>query len=265
MNFAEKITLERKKMGLSQEQLAERLGITRQAVSKWEAGSTVPELSKLLALSEVFGASIDYLVKDYIEEDAPWNSKTAPEASGISTRQLEEKMDKLERYMKGYQFTSKTKIGGIPLVSIRFSRNLGKDGVAKGIIAMGNVAVGVLSFGAVSVGVVSLGALTAGLIAIGALAVGGLAWGALSVGIVAFGSCAIGVYSIGAAAYGTEIAVGAAAGGKTVIGDSVSGINCLKWYDGISTKEIETFLVKYHPKLWEPLRRILAVCASHIH
>lgn len=265
MNLAEKIMFERKKTGLSQEQLADKLGITRQAISKWEAGSAVPELSKLLALSEVFGVSIDYLVKDSMKEDISRYREEAYEASGESARRLEEKVDNLERYIRGYQFTSKTKIGGIPLVSIRFSRNLGKDGVAKGIIAMGNVAVGVLSFGALSVGVVSFGALTAGLIAIGALAAGGFAWGALAVGIVAFGSCAIGIYSIGAAAYGTEIAVGAAAGGKTVIGDSVSGVNCLKWYEGISPEEIEAFLLKYHPKLWGPLRSVLTICARHIH
>lgn len=265
MNLAEKIIFERKKVGFSQEQLAERLGITRQAVSKWEAGSTIPEISKLLALSEVFHVSIDYLVKDSMEEDAFWYKEAALENTDGSARRLEEKVDNLERYIRGYQFTSKTKIGGIPLVSIRFSRNLGKDGVAKGIIAIGNVAFGVLAFGAVSVGVVSLGALAAGLFAIGALAAGVFAWGALSFGIIAFGSCAVGMYSIGAAAYGTEIAVGVAAGGKTVIGDSVSGVNCLKWYEGISVDEIEAFLVKYHPKLWEPLRRILVVCAKYIH
>ena len=49
---------------MSQEQLADRLGITRQSVSKWESGSAAPELSKLITLSEMFQVSIDYLLKD---------------------------------------------------------------------------------------------------------------------------------------------------------------------------------------------------------
>ena len=67
--MAEKLTIQRKKSGMSQEQLAERLGITRQSVSKWEAGSSMPEISKLIALSELFQVSLDYLLKDYLDED----------------------------------------------------------------------------------------------------------------------------------------------------------------------------------------------------
>ena len=59
MNLAEKLIIQRKKLGMSQEQLADRLGITRQSVSKWEAGSSMPEISKLIAISELFGVSLD--------------------------------------------------------------------------------------------------------------------------------------------------------------------------------------------------------------
>ena len=68
MEFSEKLSDLRKKAGLSQEQLADRLGVTRQSVSKWESGTALPELVKLISLSEIFGVSLDYLVKDYIEE-----------------------------------------------------------------------------------------------------------------------------------------------------------------------------------------------------
>lgn len=266
MNLAEKISLERKRKGLSQEQLADRLGITRQAVSKWESGAAVPEIAKLVALSEVFQVSIDYLVKDYIEENADRYERNITEVIDHNgTRRLEEKVDNLERYIRGYQFTSKTKIKGIPLVSIRFSRNLGKDSVAKGIIAIGNIAIGVIALGAVSLGVISLGALTAGLLAIGAFACGIFAWGALAVGIVAVGSLAVGIYSAGVAAYGTEIAIGTVAGGKTVIGENLKGINCLEWYEGISSDEIEGFLMQYHPGLWGPLRSMLVMIGKHLH
>ena len=62
MQFSEKLSQLRRKAGLSQEQLADRLGVTRQSVSKWESGTAVPELGKLIALSELFEVSVDYLV-----------------------------------------------------------------------------------------------------------------------------------------------------------------------------------------------------------
>ena len=64
MNFSEKLYSLRKKNGLSQEQLAEGLGVSRQAISKWESGHAVPETEKLLVISEYFEVSLDYLMKD---------------------------------------------------------------------------------------------------------------------------------------------------------------------------------------------------------
>lgn len=64
MNFAEKIQKMRKERDLSQEELAEILHVSRQAVSKWEAGQCMPDLNKLIDLSEYFNTSIDSLVKD---------------------------------------------------------------------------------------------------------------------------------------------------------------------------------------------------------
>ena len=70
MNLAEKLTIQRKKSGMSQEQFADRLGITRQSVSKWEGGSSIPEISKLVTMSEIFQVSLDYLLKDYLDEES---------------------------------------------------------------------------------------------------------------------------------------------------------------------------------------------------
>lgn len=269
MNLAEKIVLQRKKMGLSQEQLADQLGITRQSVSKWEAGTSTPELGKIVAMSELFQVSVDYLVKDYLEEDVAWKNINAGTGDARweedeATRRLEEKVDRLTRYVKGYQYTSKTKIAGIPLVSIRLSRRLGKDSVAKGIIAIGNVAIGVISLGAFSVGIFSFGAIAAGILAVGAMALGAAAWGALAIGILAVGSGAVGIYSVGVAAYGHEIASGVAAQGKTVIGETVKGTNCLIWREGITGEEIRHFLLQYHPGLWKPIREIITFFTVHI-
>ena len=68
MILADKIIENRKKNGWSQEELANRLGVSRQSVSKWESAQAVPDLKKILQLAEVFGVTTDYLIKDEIEE-----------------------------------------------------------------------------------------------------------------------------------------------------------------------------------------------------
>ncbi len=68
MIFADKLILLRKKAGWSQEELAEQMNVTRQSVSKWEGAQSVPDLEKMIRLSELFEVSTDYLLKDEIEE-----------------------------------------------------------------------------------------------------------------------------------------------------------------------------------------------------
>lgn len=68
MIFADKLIMLRKKAGWSQEELAEQMDVTRQSVSKWEGAQSVPDLEKMIRLSELFGVSTDYLLKDEIEE-----------------------------------------------------------------------------------------------------------------------------------------------------------------------------------------------------
>ncbi len=63
MNLSERIQSLRKSKGLSQEDLADRIGVSRQAVSKWESEQSMPELDKVVALSEIFDVSTDYLLK----------------------------------------------------------------------------------------------------------------------------------------------------------------------------------------------------------
>lgn len=74
MIFADKLILLRKKAGWSQEELAEQMNVTRQSVSKWEGAQSVPDLGKMIRLSELFGVSSDYLLKDEIEEAEHINS-----------------------------------------------------------------------------------------------------------------------------------------------------------------------------------------------
>lgn len=63
MNLSERIQELRKRKGLSQEQLAEILSVSRQAVSKWESNQSVPEVEKIVAMSNLFEVSTDYLLK----------------------------------------------------------------------------------------------------------------------------------------------------------------------------------------------------------
>lgn len=68
MILADKIINERKKNGWSQEELAEQLGVSRQSVSKWEGAQSVPDLQKVIQMSQIFGVSTDYLLKDEMEK-----------------------------------------------------------------------------------------------------------------------------------------------------------------------------------------------------
>lgn len=69
MILAEKIIRLRKKHNLSQEELAERLNVSRQSVSKWEGAKAIPEMAKIVEMSKVFHVSTDYLLRDDIEEE----------------------------------------------------------------------------------------------------------------------------------------------------------------------------------------------------
>ncbi len=69
MALSEKLFTLRKKSGLSQEQLAEHLGVSRQAISKWESGASMPESDKLIAICNYFGVSLDYLMRDRDEAE----------------------------------------------------------------------------------------------------------------------------------------------------------------------------------------------------
>lgn len=79
MNFPEKLQKLRKGRGWSQEELANRITVSRQAVSKWELGTAVPDTDNIVQLSELFGVTTDYLIKDNLDcdEDIPAVARTA--------------------------------------------------------------------------------------------------------------------------------------------------------------------------------------------
>lgn len=90
MILADKIIQLRKKSGWPQEELAAQMGVSRQSVSKWESGQSIPDLDKILKLSALFNVSTDFLLKDELS-DAPVAVDQAPEAdAAVRTVSMEE-------------------------------------------------------------------------------------------------------------------------------------------------------------------------------
>lgn len=75
MNIADRIQYLRKIKGMSQEELAEQIGVSRQAVSKWESEQSTPDLEKIIIMSNLFEVTTDYILKG-IEPVSPQNKKT---------------------------------------------------------------------------------------------------------------------------------------------------------------------------------------------
>ncbi|MBP7176232.1 MAG: helix-turn-helix transcriptional regulator [Thermoclostridium sp.] len=76
MQFQKKLQLLRKEKGFSQEKLAEKIGVSRQAVAKWEVGQSYPDMGNLIFLSELFGITIDRLVKDSTDENCHYGQSS---------------------------------------------------------------------------------------------------------------------------------------------------------------------------------------------
>ena len=118
MILAEKIIKLRKQKGWSQEDLALHMGVSRQSVSKWESMSSLPDLDKIIKLSNLFGVSTDYLLKDDIEvepgyemeENADNSTSNAAEASNTV---IEVSLDEATKYMELVEIASKRIAGGV--------------------------------------------------------------------------------------------------------------------------------------------------------
>ena len=90
MILADKIIDLRKKAGWSQEELADKLGVSRQSVSKWEGAQSIPDMNKILQLSELFGVSTDYLLKDSLEAPEPLAAPEDADSEGATFVSMEE-------------------------------------------------------------------------------------------------------------------------------------------------------------------------------
>lgn len=257
MKFYEKLQMLRKEKGISQEGLAEQLGVSRQAISKWESGAAYPETEKMIALCDIFGVTLDGLIRD---GDLYSNSSAQP-APIYARREY------------GYEYKSKRMLFGLPLVHINISkgRPLAR---AKGIIAFGNIATGVVSFGMVSSGIVSFGTVSAGLISfgaaslgllfsMGAFSVGAVSFGAIAVGLAAVGAVSVGMYSAGAVAVASRVAVGDHANGVIAVGRVVNGViefvdtSAARDFSAVSAEEVRRAILAEYPNTWQWIVRLM--------
>lgn len=104
MKLQEKILYCRKKSGLSQEALAELLGVSRQAISKWETGDATPEISKLLLLANAFNVSTDWLLSDEdpVEESQGFDASSDCEKDASGNSWIEHVPGLIGRLLRRY-------------------------------------------------------------------------------------------------------------------------------------------------------------------
>ncbi len=141
MILAEKIMELRKKNGWSQEELAFQMDVSRQSVSKWESGTSIPDLERILKLSQLFGVSTDYLLKEELE-DLP---AASPEISDGENGRRRITMETANEFMENKIKESKKKAAAVsacilsPVVLIylgalsQFKENVISEGRAGGI------------------------------------------------------------------------------------------------------------------------------------
>lgn len=225
--FPGRLVRRRRVLGLTQEELADRLDVTRQAVQKWESGASQPGMEKLSALAETLDMSLDALVLGREAPPPPPEREGAPAGDPWENRETATQTappcpGRHAAFCRcwHYEYKSRRTLWGLPLVHIHLmSRGLCR---AKGVLAIGNVATGLVALGGFSFGLVSLGAISLGLLfslgglslglfSLGAVAAGVLAAGAVALGWLALGASAAGQYAVGAAALGGKIAVGVSA------------------------------------------------------
>ncbi len=98
MNFSEKLKLIRKSKGMTQEELAEKLDVSRQAVTKWESGQIYPDISNLIQISNLFNVTVDYLVRDQECAVSP-ESGTKSDLKSLIDFRLEANVNTYAAYM----------------------------------------------------------------------------------------------------------------------------------------------------------------------
>ena len=220
--LGEKIMRLRQSKGYSQEEFGAKLGVSRQAVSKWETGQTTPDVDKIILMSKLFEVSTDYLLKD---------ENTEQSTSDFSAQVRNESSIRIHLNGKWhFERKSKKTLFGLPLYHINIGTGLYKAKgifsvgmISTGIFALGLISIGLLAFGVLAIGLLALGSFALGGISVGAISIGALAVGGVAIGVFAIGGLAVGIYSLGGCAIASQIAFGGYAQGYIAIGDVASG------------------------------------------
>ncbi|MGN0695490.1 MAG: helix-turn-helix domain-containing protein [Oscillospiraceae bacterium] len=253
MTLGEKLSRLRKENNFTQEQLADILGVSRQAISKWESGVSYPETEKLIRMAKLFGCTTDYLLLD----------------GEMSLDEAEEKPQETEKMQGNIRFSvslhemkSKRTLWGMPLWHIgRNAKGIIAVGLkARGIISVGVFSVGVLSLGMISLGILSFGLLAVGLLSAGCFSVGAFAAGAISFGVISLGAVAVGDFSVGALAVGKYFAMGDNARAMIALGDSNAAGSIFQKTGELSGQEIASvgqMLDETVPSYLEPAKNII--------
>ena len=261
MTLGEKIYSLRVKNGLSQEAFGEKLGVSRQSVSKWETDQSVPELDKIVMISELFTVTTDYLLKESVAEPTfgqwkgtmtaagtgQWNGAStaaggAGQQNGASTAAggsgQWKKASGAEQASDVWGESSDTEqdayeCRGRAVVKRGFSYEykskrswrgmpLVHVNIGFGRSAKGVIAIGLAAKGIVAIGLAGLGVITLAPVGIGLL----LSAGIVAIGGIALGDFAIGVVAIGAFCVGLfsmgALAVGQFSFGAIAIGQQVA-------------------------------------------
>ncbi len=224
MTLGEKIYSLRIRSGLSQEAFGEKLSVSRQSVSKWETDQSVPELDKIVVISNLFMVSTDYLLKETISDETAVGEKGSlgmeQGSAYIERNACGDQIYAVAKHRVFYEYKSKKSWRGLPLVHV----NIGFGRSAKGVIAIGLAAKGIVAIGLAGLGIITLAPVGIGLLlSMGVIAVGGIALGNFAVGIIALGAVCVGLFSMGALAVG-QFSLGAMAIGQQVaVGDVAHG------------------------------------------
>jgi transcriptional regulator with XRE-family HTH domain len=248
MKFSEKLQNLRKEKGMSQEALAELLDVSRQSISKWESGTSYPETEKMIALSEIFGVTLDSLIKEGSLDKDEHNNISDPYWTHRGTF---------------YEYKSEQMWRDKPLIHINIGFGMKKaegfiaiGNFAKGVISIGVFSKGIISIGVFGLGIISLSVLALGLATIGSISIGLLACGAVAIGVFTLGALSVGMFSIGALAIGSHFAVGDVAYGHIAVGRIPNGTvtfqvsEAVRAFSEVSREQIREAVEAEFPNMW---------------
>lgn len=203
MTIGEKIAKLRKENNITQEQLAEKLGVSRQAISKWESNATYPETDKLIRISE-------------------------------------RKSQRTWRGLPLWQIGRNAK--AVVAVGLNAKGILAIGLMARGLFAVGLLSIGLVSLGLLSIALLAFGTLSVGILALGAIAVGIAAIGGVALGCFALGGVSIGFCSVGGLAIGRYFALGDYANGEIALGKTEAVGALFEKLGKLSADEVKTVM-----------------------